>query len=103
MLFAARKARTAKGESTDSQPRYAAYARNHRCTPEKILAHDRDAYPGGCMCGFTLWISATWAVWAKDSGEVSKGPDKNWSSRQHNTLDAWLASIDRDPVDIPVH
>lgn len=38
-------------------PRYAAYALAHGMTPDAMMEHDRIAYPGGCMCGFVLWMS----------------------------------------------
>jgi len=38
-------------------PRYAAYARAHGMTRDDMMAHDRQKYPGGCMCGFVVWIS----------------------------------------------
>ena len=37
-------------------PRYIAYAKAHGRTADDMLAHDKDAWPGGCMVGFTLWI-----------------------------------------------
>jgi len=38
-------------------PRYVAYARAHRRTPDAQLEHDRKEFPGGCMTGFQLWIA----------------------------------------------
>ena len=40
-----------------SNPRYAAYAQAHGRTPDEMMVHDRDKWPGGCMCGFIVWIS----------------------------------------------
>lgn len=39
------------------QPRYLAYCNANGLTPEEQLERDRAAYPGGCMCGYILWIS----------------------------------------------
>jgi hypothetical protein len=39
-------------------PRYLAYCRAHKLAPEQMMEHDREAWPGGCMCGFILWHSA---------------------------------------------
>ena len=44
-------------------PRYVAYARAHGHTPEGMLAHDTEAWPGGKMAGFILWISQQWHAW----------------------------------------
>jgi hypothetical protein len=30
-------------------PRYAAYAKAHGKTPDAMMEHDRDAWPGGCI------------------------------------------------------
>ena len=47
-------------------PRYAAYAQAHGKTPSEMMEHDRAAWPGGCMCGFIVWMSeqkqAFWKV-----------------------------------------
>jgi hypothetical protein len=43
--------------NTEANPRYAAYARAHGMTPAEMLEHDRQAWPGGCMCGFVLWMA----------------------------------------------
>jgi len=83
------------------QPRYVAYARDHGRSCGEMLAHDMQAWPGGRMTGFLLWVPAAWKAWAAASGEVPEWPDNSWSPRQHETFDAWLASDDRDPVEIP--
>ena len=41
---------------TYDNPRYVAYASAHGKTPDEMMKHDRIAWPGGCMCGFILWI-----------------------------------------------
>ena len=41
-----------------STVRYALYAKANGRTPEAQLAADKVKYPGGCMTGFILWISA---------------------------------------------
>lgn len=38
-------------------PRYVAYARAHGKTPEEMIEYDHVAWPGGCMCGFMIWMS----------------------------------------------
>lgn len=38
-------------------PRFVAYAKAHGKTADEMLEHDREAWPGGCMCGFILWMS----------------------------------------------
>ncbi len=37
-------------------PRYTAYARAHDKSPDEMLSHDKNEWPGGCMVGFMLWI-----------------------------------------------
>ena len=37
--------------------RYVAYAEHNNKTPEEMLVHDRELYPGGHMVGFMIWIS----------------------------------------------
>lgn len=49
-------------------PRYLAYARAHGNGPEAQLERDNEVYPGGCMCGFTLWLGARWREWRRMRG-----------------------------------
>ena len=51
--------------------RYLAYATAHGRDPEAMLAHDEQAWPGGKMAGFMLWISERWQAWARERGIVS--------------------------------
>lgn len=39
-----------------TNPRYLQYARAHGRSGEEQLAHDKEAWPGGAMCGFILWM-----------------------------------------------
>lgn len=41
-------------------PRYVAYAAAHGRTTDEMLAHDRDAFPGGRMAGFMIWLGRAW-------------------------------------------
>jgi len=38
-------------------PIFAAYAAAHGRTPAAQLDHDKEEWPGGCMCGFICWIA----------------------------------------------
>jgi len=40
----------------DWNPRYVAYAECHGRAPADMLKYDRERWPGGCMCGFILWM-----------------------------------------------
>lgn len=44
-------------DTNGMNPRFVAYAASKGLTPEDALARDKKRYPGGCMCGFILWIS----------------------------------------------
>ena len=37
--------------------RYLAYCAALGRSPDEQLAYDREAWPGGCMTGFILWVS----------------------------------------------
>ena len=44
--------------NNDWNPRYLAYCRaTGGLSPDATLERDREQYPGGCMCGFILWIN----------------------------------------------
>lgn len=55
------------------QPYYIAYAKAGGRTPESQLAHDKVRWPGGCMCGFILWISANKTVFRKKNPSAFMG------------------------------
>lgn len=46
-------------------PRYVAYASEYGRSPEQQLEHDREAWPGGLMCGFILWSNERLTEYAK--------------------------------------
>ncbi len=60
---------------TTFQPYFVAYANAHSNTPEKQLEKDRAEYPGGCMCGFILWISAMKRAFYKAKPGAFLSPD----------------------------
>ena len=45
---------------TEYNPRYLEYCKAHGKTFDNMLKADRIKYPGGCMCGFILWMSEKW-------------------------------------------
>lgn len=51
-------------------PRYLAYCLASGRSPEEQLEHDRERWPGGCMCGFMLWIGKQWDAWRAAHGLV---------------------------------
>ncbi len=53
---------------SDWNPRYLAYAAAHGRDPDAMLAHDREAWSGGCMVGFICWISDGMADWLRVRG-----------------------------------
>ena len=59
-------------------PRYVAYAKINGKTPEEMLEVDTVAFPGGKMCGFTLWIQAN----IRKFKEIS--PDSFFYGKLHN-------------------
>jgi hypothetical protein len=83
-------------------PRYVAYAKAHGRTPDEMLASDADRYPGGKMCGFTLWIRAKWSEWRKLFGpepvkirRLQGAPDLGYwdwhpGDADHKHFDEWL-------------
>lgn len=69
------------------QSRYIAYARAHGRTPEAQDAHDDEAWPGGCMTGFILWIGDRWAEWKTAVNWPKAGVI---GDQQHREFDEWL-------------
>jgi hypothetical protein len=75
--------------------RYVAYATAHDKSPEDMLEADAERYPGGKMCGFTLWIQAKWEEWR---GLFGPPPDPDWEwhpvlKSEHDHFDSWLAGV----------
>lgn len=71
-------------------PRYAAYAKTHGKTPEEMLEHDIERFPGGKMCGFMLWINEKWSEWHKARGLVRH--EHMLSEGDHRSFDNGLAA-----------
>ena len=69
-------------------PKYVAYAKAHGRTPEEMMQHDAEAYPGGCMTGFILWMSEM-------KKEFWKASPQSFCVDQHGIWDtkAWHAFI----------
>lgn len=68
-------------------PRYVAYARHHRRTPECMLRWDKERFPGACMMGFILWINRKWHEWYEVNG-LSRNHIK--SEEDHKNFTRWL-------------
>jgi hypothetical protein len=75
-----------RGLSMSFQPRYLAYCQAHGKTPDEMMQHDIEAYPGGCMTGFILWSGEQLAKARKEH------PDWFLNSTLHNhaEYDSWL-------------
>jgi len=84
--------------------RYTAYATEHGRSPEEMLEADTERYPGGKMCGFTLWIRAKWKEWRKLFGpapvripHLQGAPNLGYwdwtpTDDDHKRFDEWLIS-----------
>ena len=69
-------------------PRYVCYAREvHGAPPLVALNLDRALWPGGCMCGFMLWIQARWREFGGVRLEMNP---KVKTDADHEAFDAWL-------------
>lgn len=55
-------------------PRFVSYARSHGRTVEEQLAHDSEEFPGGCMCGFILFIAGQIKAFRKARPDCFVGP-----------------------------
>lgn len=67
-------------------PRYLAYCLSQgEHDPDAMLKRDEEAYPGGKMAGFMLFISESWMGWRALTGYRGfLGQD------QYDAFDAWL-------------
>ena len=66
--------------------RYVAYAKAHDKTPDEMFEHDTERWPGGVMCGFSLWITSMWDKWHED---------RDLKRHEHILSDADHASFDQ--------
>lgn len=75
-------------------PRYANYARYHGRKPEEQLDQDRIDWPGGSMCGFTLWNRERIRDFQRAHPEAfmaaMRGSGANASLVDQDAYDAWL-------------
>jgi len=67
-------------------PRYVAYATAHNRSPEAMLEHD-EAWPGGQMAGFMLWVNTHWIAWRKLRGLHRDFP---LSVADYADFDSWI-------------
>lgn len=68
-------------------PRFVRYAQAHDKTPDAMLAHDIERFPGGRMAGFTIWMRQQWAEFDR----VHKhGPNHVRGPAEQDAFDAWL-------------
>ncbi|MFH0917012.1 MAG: hypothetical protein V1912_11300 [bacterium] len=72
---------------SDINPRYLAYCRAHGMTPDEMLAHDRQEYPGGVNVGFVNWFNAQWRAWRASIGLTVRRP---LTDAEVAAFDAWL-------------
>lgn len=71
-----------------ANPRYVTYCiAQGEPDPERMLARDRERYPGGRMTGFILWASQKWREWDRLNGRAANSPH---SAEDHAAFDAWL-------------
>ena len=78
-------------------PRFVAYAEAHGRTPEAQLAHDEQAWPGGKMAGYTLWLTKQWDRFVDTIGKAPTGMTeaewRSWVAMIHSqNFDAWLTT-----------
>jgi hypothetical protein len=67
-------------------PRFVLYAEENGHTPDQQLEWDRTLWPGGMMCGFTLWIGKQIA----EAKSVHPEWFMNSSLYNHPAFDEWL-------------
>lgn len=85
----------------NARPRYSdnyrAYAKAHGRTPESQLEHDHKTWPGGCNCGFILWIGQMQRLF------LEKNPDLPCSLGDEVRAKLWIRFLFRSgvPLDNP--
>lgn len=68
-------------------PRYSHYcASNHNIESAQLII-DKQVYPGGCMCGFIIWISEHWREFKL---LINYPPNTFISESTHIEFDNWL-------------
>lgn len=74
-------------------PRYVAYASENGRTPEDQLAFDREAWPGGCMAPFMIWISGKLRAFRKTRPECFM---RGGALADHVAFDEFIKAQKRD-------
>lgn len=68
-------------------PRWLAYCAANGRSPDAQAAHDEEAWPGGRMTGYILWISAKWREWC----DLVKLPRGHYMGPvEHKAFDVFL-------------
>lgn len=70
--------------------RFLAYCASSGRTPEQQLDHDRMMYPGGCMSGYTLWISGLWLEYHRRNPLTKR---HSQTDEDHRAFDLMLAAM----------
>ena len=69
--------------------RYVKYSQAHGRTPEQQMEQDRIDWPGGCMCGFVLWIQKQ----VRDMDHAWPGTVAGGHVWDQQDFDAWLSMV----------
>lgn len=81
---------------TDRNPRFLAYCLAHGFDdPGAMVEHEREAWPGGLMAGFVIWMSKRWREWDVGQRGRTIGPAHSQypvcrSDAEHAAFDWWL-------------
>lgn len=73
--------------------RFVHYARVHGNSPEDQLAIDKDRWPGGHMCGFTLWIKGKWRAFAIEINKTEEYAQGYLTISHAKEFDEWIAKL----------